>query len=144
MMLIAYKDIFTLPSVPFYDRSTLPSIAGLYFVVLPELGRRGTLLYIGQSQDIRQRWVNHHRANQMWVDYRIHWIGCGDDAERLQTEAILIRDYRPPWNDKTNEETIRYLTFQLAGARMEIDALRAELRDSQRAYWSVAAELGKQ
>jgi excinuclease UvrABC nuclease subunit len=50
-------DIINLPSVSFSWRADLPSIGGIYFVVHDILSP--ALHYVGQAQNIRQRWQGH-------------------------------------------------------------------------------------
>ena len=58
-------DLNSLSSLPLSDHSSLPGILGIYFAV----DSLGSVQYIGRSVNLRQRWVNHHRHNQLNVHY---------------------------------------------------------------------------
>jgi hypothetical protein len=50
-------NLSTLPSVSLDCRKDLPECPGIYFAV----DSAGTVQYIGRSNNIRQRWSQHHR-----------------------------------------------------------------------------------
>lgn len=60
-----------LPSIPFADRANLPEFSGVYFVCSGQ-----QVLYVGQSNNIRDRWKQHHRSAQLsqFGDVRIYWL----------------------------------------------------------------------
>lgn len=83
------------PSIAFEDRRDLPTIPALYFV----LDSKRTVVYIGQTGNLRDRWKSHHRALQMdRGGYRIHWRFAPDEAKRRHYEARCIEHFRPTWN----------------------------------------------
>jgi predicted GIY-YIG superfamily endonuclease len=53
-------DPWTLPSVPFNEKSKLPEESGIYFCI-----RDRGILYIGMSKDIKNRWKQHHRHEEL-------------------------------------------------------------------------------
>jgi excinuclease UvrABC nuclease subunit len=133
-------DILALPSCSFVSRADLPQVGGVYFVVEPNPPAQ--LCYIGQAQNIRQRWAAHHRAPQMYPFHHIHWLACAE-PERLSLEVELIRRFAPRWNNMTAEATISMLTSRLWHAEMEIRSLRFNLQEADRLYWRMAAEIAR-
>jgi hypothetical protein len=132
------RDVLNLPSVTFPFRRELPTYGGIYFVVVPVMTR---LCYVGQAQNLRDRWKGHHRAHQMAPDYQIHWLICEGAEERNRLEDTCIRTYRPPWNNALAEACLRDLTFEFTNARMEIASLRFDLDDLYRRWWPIVNEL---
>jgi len=64
-------------------------------------GRTHTVIYIGQTDNLKERFANHHKADC----FANHGANCicthRDDNEksRLAKEADLIAAYNPPCND---------------------------------------------
>ncbi len=56
----ALKEIAALPSIPFAHRRHLPAASGVYFVL-----EQGQCAYVGQSLNIRQRWMSHHKIAKL-------------------------------------------------------------------------------
>ena len=54
-------NLSALPSVPLEDRSQLPQTPCIYFAI----DSLGTVQYIGRSVNPAQRWVQHHRHDQL-------------------------------------------------------------------------------
>lgn len=92
-----------LPKVSWDDRTSLPEEPGIYYCY-----SGFTLLYIGKSKNLRERWGNnngygkhHHTAeleyhNCTHIHFEVEW-----DKERMDCkEAIGIRDLNPPLNRK--------------------------------------------
>lgn len=50
-------NLSELPSVELLEKEKLPTTAGIYFVV----DSNNQLWYIGQAQNIKNRWATHHR-----------------------------------------------------------------------------------
>lgn len=48
------------PSVPLDNVKNLPSAAGIYFAV-----KDGEVLYVGQSENMRERWSKHHKYSDL-------------------------------------------------------------------------------
>ena len=82
-----------LESVPLLHRSQLPSVAAVYLVYQSD-----RLLYIGRTENLKQRWSQHHRQNQFaeLEDVRIAWFPCTEDAPLL--ESTLIELLEPEFN----------------------------------------------
>ncbi len=87
-----------LPSLPLEERKALPDTAAVYFVLAGD-----TMLYIGQSVNVRQRWHAHHRFAQLneYGGCRIAWMHV-DDARLLDDlEEACRTHFRPILNDTT-------------------------------------------
>ena len=54
-------DIFALPWLPIEVRSTFPRVPAIYFA----MGSGSNLLYIGMTHDLKTRWANHHRYEEL-------------------------------------------------------------------------------
>ena len=82
----------------------LPLEAGVYFF----RDAQGLLLYIGQSQCLRQRIRSYRQADPernsrrtlrlVQRTFRIEWEICGNAAAAVAREAALLREHRPPFN----------------------------------------------
>lgn len=101
---------FTLPSLPLHQRSHLPKVAAVYFVL-----KSSSILYIGQSTNLFRRWQNHEIVKQLTTsqasfagkaspanvaqltNIRIAWLKCSK-TKLLSTETILIRQFTPKFN----------------------------------------------
>lgn len=81
-------------SVPFRSLDLLPSFAGIYFAMQDD-----EVLYVGQSKNIRKRWMFHHKYNELleFESVRIHWIRS-DGRPLLQQENEWIQLCNPPLN----------------------------------------------
>lgn len=84
-------DIAALPSVPFASRGMLPPIPAVYFA----LSDTGTVLYVGQSIDVRRRWREHERREPDMV--KIAWLPC-TPRQLLTLERKIILALRPRLN----------------------------------------------
>jgi len=91
-------DLATLPSLPLDERRDLPDETAIYFVLAGD-----TMLYIGQSVNVRQRWAAHHRFAQLneYGGCRIAWMHV-DDARLLDDlEQACRAHFSPILNDTT-------------------------------------------
>lgn len=87
---------FALPYVNLDDKTDLPSNPGLYFVIDGK-----TLLYIGRSKDLNQRWKSHHRYKQIKAiakNPQIAFLDV-DDEDLLWVERDVINRFKPVLND---------------------------------------------
>lgn len=83
---------------------TLPAVPGVYFFY----GNEGTLLYIGQSADLRARIGSyrhvtpekHPKRTLRLVSriVRIEWQECTTAEEAIERERVLLLEHRPPFN----------------------------------------------
>jgi len=95
-MHIAEVDPLTLPSLPLGERSHLPDCPAIYFVMQGE-----HVLYIGKTINLVQRWVDHHKWNQLitlGTPVKIAWLECSDKNLLTQIETALIRQFAPELN----------------------------------------------
>jgi DNA-binding Xre family transcriptional regulator len=84
-----------LPSVPLEDRRQLPTVPCIYFAI----DSQGTVQYIGQTKNPRNRWAQHHRHDQLeeMGGVRIAYVHV--DVDLLEpVEAALIDWFNPPLN----------------------------------------------
>jgi len=100
-----------LPSVPLDERSALPDTAAIYFVIEGD-----TVLYVGQSINLHQRWLAHHRLTQLneYGGCRIAWMQV-DDADLLdELERACIEHFSPVLNGTVQYDVERWaLTIRL-------------------------------
>lgn len=74
--------------------SEMPASAGIYAA----FARDGELLYIGQSLNLRRRWLNHHRQDLMAAGMaELRWTSC-QSRDVHELEALLINALRPSLN----------------------------------------------
>ena len=85
----------TLPSLSLPNRSTLPPCPAVYFVLEGD-----RVLYVGRSGNLQQRWMTHHRYNQLkgFNNVRIAWLECSDTNLLPEIEAALIGYFQPSLN----------------------------------------------
>lgn len=94
------KPLWMLPSLPLFEKSHLPPLPGLYYVV------SGTkVLYVGKAVSIRLRWNSsrygdHHKLAeiQRYPDARIYWRTVQGERLRSHLEALEIRRCKPLLN----------------------------------------------
>lgn len=88
---------FVLPSLPLTERSNLPSLPGIYFVI----SESNEVLYIGQSTNLMFRWhsTNHNKYRDFinLGNVRIAWLVV-EEIDLLIIEGKLISIFRPPFN----------------------------------------------
>jgi len=72
----------------------LPTIPGIYFAI----DSQGVVQYIGRSNNIRQRWSQHHRNRQLKQigGVKIAWIEVSDETLLPAIEEALIDWFDPP------------------------------------------------
>jgi len=90
-------DPLALPSLSLQERRNLPQCAAVYFV----LNGSSKILYIGGTLNLVQRWLTHHRCNQltnMGDGIRIAWLECSEPALLPEIEAALIKHFQPSLN----------------------------------------------
>jgi len=91
-------DCFDMPHVSLADARLLPPSPGVYVVYHDE-----AVLYVGQTQNLRHRWQNHHRVAQCFTygpHVEIAWqvlTEC-DAATRKAIETALIAFWHPQLN----------------------------------------------
>jgi hypothetical protein len=85
--------LLSLPFVPFYEPKRLPRLTAVYFV----LNAKGTVLYVGKSINLLQRWLGHHRAAKLTDQQatRIAWLTIDDVTILATVEAACIAYFDP-------------------------------------------------
>ena len=73
----------------------LPEEPGLYFVT----SRKGSILYIGQSQNMRRRWRKGHHQTLPCMRAGAHYIYYQYTTEPHDIEPLYIDEFRPPLNN---------------------------------------------
>jgi len=88
-------NLSTLPSVPLKDRSQLPQSSGIYFAI----DSLGTVQYIGRTNNLNQRWTQHHRHYQLSEIGLVRIAYLTADIDLLPSiEAALIQWFNPVLN----------------------------------------------
>lgn len=86
-----------LPCLPLAARSRLPQFRGIYFVLNAHL-----ILYIGQSENLRNRWANraHHRYKEIahLSDVRLSYLKVIGSNPLIPIERALVNHFNPPMN----------------------------------------------
>lgn len=101
-------DIHKLPCVNIENKNLLPEISSVYFVI----DSNNMIQYIGRAQNIKQRWLSHHRYNQLSKigGLRIVYLQIEDIDLLRDIETILIGYYKPPLNntnvDRDGKKTV--------------------------------------
>lgn len=89
-------DPHQLPSTPLAKRAKLPEIPGIYFAI----DRAENIQYIGRSRNINQRWISHHRTNELkeMRGVRIAYMKIVDVESLPEIETALIQHFEPLLN----------------------------------------------
>jgi hypothetical protein len=111
-------NLASLPSVPLADRKALPASAAIYFVLSGD-----TVLYIGQTWSLRQRWAAHHRLDQIneYGACRIAWIQVDDIVLLDDIERACIEHFSPVLNRQSGPSRQKFDETSLA-AREKLSA----------------------
>lgn len=113
------KCIKELPSVPLTNLRDLPNKAGLYFAV----NDIEEIYYIGQTQNFKRRWGNHHRYKDLSLldNIRIAYMEyINDDLD--EAEKALIRKYKPKFNrvDREIKEPESNRSFTITDKKKDV------------------------
>ena len=74
----------------------LPEMPGVYFVA----SKNGTILYIGQSLNMKNRWDKGHHKALACVRSGGHFVYYQYTEEPADLEALYLEEYDPPLNNK--------------------------------------------
>lgn len=111
-----------MPSASYADRALLPVSSAIYFVADQE-----AVVYIGQTQNLRRRWGQHHRAAQMTDDHRIYWREVLE-GQLDYAEQEAIDKYQPAWNKRAAMDTSGRIAVKLPDlTRQQIQGLIIDL-----------------
>ena len=103
-----------LPYVEFLKKERLPQTAGIYFAVDNEY----KIWYIGKAQNLRARWIGHHRYDQLRkinqkIPLKLLWLSCNRDETTLtELEKYFIDGYHPFLN-QTNIEARKIIPAEI-------------------------------
>ena len=91
-------NLLSLPSIPLEERKGLPACSGIYFAI----DSAGEIQYIGRSNNIRQRWSQHHRYSQLEAlgSVQVAWLQVSDSLLLPSIEAALIEYFHPCLNSQ--------------------------------------------
>lgn len=95
--------ISDLPQLCIQKKAHLPTVSGIYFVLEEE-----TVLYIGIATNLRERWVQHHRYEELVNKHPTAKIYFQQLEEKSlkDKEAAMINVFKPIYNKVLlNEET---------------------------------------
>ena len=102
-VLLELPDSFQLdklPCVEFLKQDQLPETAGIYFAV----DKNQKIWYIGKAQNLRSRWLGHHRYDQLKEinkknNIKLLWYSCENNENNLtHLEIYFIDTYHPVLN----------------------------------------------
>lgn len=97
-MLVTDINPLTLPSVSLEERSQLPTTPCIYFAI----DSQGIIQYIGRSVNPCQRWVRHHRLQQLeqMDSVRLAWLEVSEPILLPAIESALIEYFEPFLNER--------------------------------------------
>jgi excinuclease UvrABC nuclease subunit len=115
-----------LPSVPLEQRKTLPECPGIYFAI----DNTGIIQYIGRSNNIRQRWLQHHRQSQLEAigSIQVAWLQVSDSLLLPSIEAALIEYFQPLLNNQISTLSSSQLNIRVNAGLYQ--KYKTKLRDS--------------
>jgi hypothetical protein len=89
-------DVTNLPFVAFADRNQIPHASAVYFV----LDETDSVIYVGRSVDIRNRWRGHHLLAELrhLEGIRIAWYQPERGGLLAEIEAVCIDRFSPRLN----------------------------------------------
>jgi excinuclease UvrABC nuclease subunit len=98
-------ELKSLPAIALEEKAKLPPHPGIYFAI----DSLGTVQYIGLAINVRNRWNNHHRFNQLKLIGGVRIAYLYVDAPELlpEIETALIQHFQPLLNFTHIEENNR-------------------------------------
>lgn len=93
-------NISGLPALPFEQRSCLPALSAIYFV----LDGQHNIVYIGRTYSLRKRWQQHHRFRTLSKEssLSIAWLIVTDIDALPDLEKACIVYFQPSANKSTH------------------------------------------
>lgn len=89
-----------LPSLPLSMKAHCPKVSCVYFL----LTQGGDVLYIGESGDLKKRFIDHHKTKKALTtdkNSRIHWVELSDSRKTRKTfEQKSIERFSPKFNER--------------------------------------------
>lgn len=90
-----FLNIADLPWLPLDAKSAFPKQSAIYFAI----DSSGGVQYIGRSANVKMRWANHHRFDELQSIGNIRIAYLFMDVDLLPSvEAALIEWFNPPLN----------------------------------------------
>ena len=118
-------DLKSLPSVALESRSKLPEQSAIYFAI----DSLGNIQYIGQTANLKQRWIGHHRFKQLKSLDGVRIAYMFLDSDLLPSvEKALIDWFKPALNNSQSEKK-RQLNFTPIIPEEEFNELIAKLEN---------------
>ena len=89
-------DLKLLAWLPLVETSVFPMQPAIYFAI----NARGTVLYVGRSGNLRDRWRNHHKFNELikLKNIKIAFLFIKRIKLLPEIEAQAIKFYKPKLN----------------------------------------------
>ena len=89
-------NLSTLPWLPLEAKSAFPRKPAIYFAI----DSQDSIQYIGRSNDVRERWKNHHRYEELAAIGGVRVVYLFIEAPELlpEIEAALIDWFQPQLN----------------------------------------------
>lgn len=95
MIVLDKLHLEDLPFVALQNRQQLPSEPCVYLAI----GRDEQVLYVGKSENLKQRWRNHQQYQVLSAMEEVKIAYIKADTELLSSlESALIQWYKPPLN----------------------------------------------
>ena len=116
-------NLSELPSVPLEDKSSLPESSGIYFAI----DSLGTVQYIGRTNNLNQRWTQHHRHYQLSEIGLVQIAYLTADIDLLPSiEAALIQWFQPRLNGSPSAFNPRVVVYLSESLKSDLEALAAK------------------
>lgn len=127
-------NLESLPSVELESKSKseLPEQSAIYFAI----DSQGTIQYIGRSSNLKNRWINHHRFNQLKSLGGVRIAYLFSDSDLLpKVEKALIDWFKPILNNSDSPEKRKRAQqpFTPTIADHDFD----ELMDKLKSHWGI-------
>ena len=124
-------DVSKLPSISFKDIVRLPNERSIYFA----LSETGDVLYIGQTESLSRRWLNHGKKEELEAAgcEVIAWMRTDSDLRALET--AFVRRLKPTLN--AGERTPKIHSGMMLGAVVKCYRVTNEMTLRQ-----IGAEIG--
>jgi GIY-YIG catalytic domain-containing protein len=135
LLKVSEIDPMTLPSLIMSRNQQLPELAGVYFVI----DWQDTVIYVGQSHNLRQRWSSHKVSFEIDNDdARVAWLQMRNPDYRVTLESLFIKRFKPRFNIKpgaSDREANRKKLLKQIALYTERAKREAARRTSRNCYW---------
>jgi hypothetical protein len=90
-------NLESLPCLPLEEKASFPDTPGIYIAI----DSLGDIQYIGRANNIKKRWLNHHKYSDLLKlgNIRIHYKVIEDEKNLTLAEKQLIKHFQPPLNN---------------------------------------------